>query len=153
MKFAAFLRGINLGKKNKIAMGELKGLMEGLGFLDVRTLLNSGNVVFEGSGSKEDLAEKIEKAFEEKFGFRSMVIIRTIEEIKKIVESEPFKNEKTGEGVGYYVTFLADRELFNMMDFSQKKTVELMAQVDHEHGKVATTRNWNTVLKIANLPF
>ena len=151
MKYAAFLRGINVGGNSKVPMVDLKKLLEGLGFKEVKTLLNSGNVVFEADESKGALVEKIETALEKEFGFKIIVIIRTISEIQKLTDSDPFKQTKVNPSVRLYVTFLLEKELFNVVDLTQKGTADLMKQIDREYGKLSTTRNWNTLLKIVKI--
>jgi len=66
MKYVALLRGINVGGNNKVSMAELKAMFEDLGFSDVQTYINSGNVLFSG---EQSLIKAIEPAFIERFGF------------------------------------------------------------------------------------
>jgi uncharacterized protein (DUF1697 family) len=76
MVYIAFLRGINVGGNNKVAMAELKAVFEQAGMTDVSTYINSGNVIFQSSEvSKTKLARLLEKAIEAKFGFFVKVLV------------------------------------------------------------------------------
>jgi uncharacterized protein (DUF1697 family) len=89
-KHVALLRGINVGRAKRIAMADLRALVEGLGYRDVRTLLNSGNVVFTVPGaSKGDPASRIEKALETELGLSSRVTVLTAAELDAIVLGNP----------------------------------------------------------------
>jgi uncharacterized protein (DUF1697 family) len=101
------LRGINVGGHNKINMGELRGLYESLSFEGPRTYVQSGNVIFR---SKEkispELANKIQKAIERKFGCSPGVILRTLAEFKRAIASTPFPQSRGLEPGKILVTFL-----------------------------------------------
>src|SRR5262245_20039344 len=85
--FIALLRGINVGKAKRVAMADLRKLIEGLGYGDVRTLLNSGNVVFTGPRSAEkDAAAKIEKAMTAKLGVSSKVTVIDASELADAID-------------------------------------------------------------------
>ena len=86
----ALLRGINVGKAKRIAMADLRLVVEGLGYVRVRTLLNSGNVVFSGTAvAPEKGAARIERAIAEKLGVFSRVTVITAEEVGNSVENNP----------------------------------------------------------------
>ena len=86
----ALLRGINVGRAKRIAMADLRALVEGLGYGDVRTLLNSGNIVFTVPGTaKGDVASRIEKAIETQLGVSCRVTVITAAELAAIVEENP----------------------------------------------------------------
>jgi uncharacterized protein (DUF1697 family) len=90
MRLAAFLRGINVGRAKRVAMGDLRSLVEGLGYANVRTLLNSGNLVFAASRvSPARVATQIEEALEAKFHVSSRVIVLTEPEMAAIVTGNP----------------------------------------------------------------
>ena len=90
MNYFAFFRGINVGGKNIVKMVDLKNLFAGLGFGDVKTYIQSGNVIF--SSAKEPLAlvPLIEKSFAARFGFPCAVVIRTGDELAEILRAVPF---------------------------------------------------------------
>jgi len=88
--FIALLRGINVGKAKRVAMADLRKLVESLGYRDVRTLLNSGNVVFTAPKSAgRDAAAKIEKAIATKLGVTSRVTVIDATELAAAIERNP----------------------------------------------------------------
>ena len=106
--YIGLLRGINVGKAKRVAMGDLRALLEGLGFGDVRTLLNSGNVVFSGEKAPiPELTARIEEAFRGEFGFGSRLTLLTAEELSEVVEANPLK-DVAKEPSRYLVAFLTD---------------------------------------------
>src|SRR5687768_13915070 len=84
--FIALIRGINVGGNKKLSMADLKSVCESLGYTNVRTLLNSGNVIFEAKKAK---AADIEKALP----IDVRVILRTPAELKKALDRNPLKGE------------------------------------------------------------
>ncbi|MGH9749068.1 MAG: DUF1697 domain-containing protein [Candidatus Polarisedimenticolia bacterium] len=88
----ALLRGINVGRAKRIAMADLRALFAALGYDDVRTLLNSGNVVFSvPKPAREDPAPRIEKAMASKLGVPSRVIVLTADEVAVAVDRNPLR--------------------------------------------------------------
>ena len=86
----AFLRGINVGRAKRVAMADLRALVEKLGYRNVKTLLNSGNVVFETVGGRGgDPAPRIEKAIEATLGLTSRVTVLTVAELAEAIEKNP----------------------------------------------------------------
>jgi uncharacterized protein (DUF1697 family) len=100
----ALLRGINLGSKRRVAMADLRGLLEELGYTDVRTVLASGNAIFTGKTSRA----KLEAALEKRFKMKIDVVLRTMDELQAIVDADPF-GEEVDNPTRYFVVFL-DRE-------------------------------------------
>lgn len=179
-KHIAFLRGINVGGKKKVPMSDLKKTFEGLGFQNVKTLLKSGNVIFEGSKAN---SQTIETKLKSKFGFDIPVIMRTHEEITKLINLDPFKGITLTPDTRLYVTFLntkpasklkilyesADKnfkilkvtngEVISVLSLSPKfGTTEAMKILEKkfgsprgETGKNVTMRNWNTIKKLHSL--
>ena len=84
--FIALIRGINVGGNKKLSMADLESVCESLGYTNVRTLLNSGNVIFEAKKAK---AADLEKALP----IDARVILRTPAELKKAIERNPLKGE------------------------------------------------------------
>ncbi len=150
MKYAALLRGImpsNPNMKNE----KLKGLFEELGFTNVKTVISSGNVLFESpSKNSKKLETDIEKALPEKLGFNSITIIRSREELEKLVKSNPFKGVKEDKNNYLIVTFFKDRrkELCTVIDMSKGRTPDFMRDIEKQFGKEITTRTWKTVNRI-----
>lgn len=90
MAYVALLRGINVGGKALVSMAKLKETFERLKLKDVRTYINSGNVVFTGGGSdRARLRGRIEKAITEDFGLEVTVVLRDTAELKKIIDALP----------------------------------------------------------------
>src|SRR4051794_33479764 len=90
MAYVALLRGINVGGHAKVAMSQLKETFERLKLEDVKTYINSGNVVFNGGGSdRARLRRRIEKAIADDFGLDVSVVLRDTSELKRIVDELP----------------------------------------------------------------
>ena len=178
-KYAAFLRGINVGGNNPVPMSVLKKLFEQLGFGEVKTLIASGNVSFEAVESNEKrLHETISAALEKKFGFKIGLILRPMAHLEKLIASNPFNGIEVTPDTRLYVTFLsgdakpagklkvpyeASEKDFRILKATNSevisvlwlekggRTVESMAVIEKEWGKNVTTRNWNTVNKLVAL--
>jgi uncharacterized protein (DUF1697 family) len=87
----ALLRGINVGKAKRVAMADLRNLVEGLGYGDVKTLLNSGNVVFSAPGVKAvEAAQRIEKGLATRLRIASRVTVLTAKEMRAAIDDNPF---------------------------------------------------------------
>ncbi len=97
-----FLRAVNVGRRT-VGMARLVEVLEGLGYGEVWTYVNSGNVVFEATGSRGDLEGAIEEALEAAFGFEVTTFVRTPAELRKILAAEPFE---VADADTYFVTFL-----------------------------------------------
>lgn len=175
MKFVAFLRGINIVGKNKIEMKRLREIFAALGFENVRTYINSGNVIFETRKTDDKkLAEKIESAIEKKFAMDIKTMVRSIAEIEEIVKFNPFGGEFENEK-DVHVLFLSEempeekRELLVSHNNPNERFVVRGREVFH-HTKIgfvdsllgkdyigkklkvsATARNWRTVNKILEI--
>ena len=98
----AFLRAVNLGKRT-VKMPRVVGLFEQAGFRNVWSHINSGNIVFDGAGSRADLEKAIEKRLEKEFGFELTTFVRTAAELQRVVQAKPFR---LASGDTYFVTFL-----------------------------------------------
>lgn len=99
-----FLRAVNVGKRT-VPMARLADLVRGLGHEDVWTYINSGNVVFDASGSRADLERSLAQAFEDDLGFEVTTFVRTAAELRAALEVEPFP---VVAGDTYFVTFLKE---------------------------------------------
>jgi len=100
----AFLRAVNVGKRTT-PNAKLIEIFRGLGYENVWTFINSGNVIFDATGSRGDLEHRIGAALEEAFGFEVTTFVRTAAELRKVVALEPFT---MADGDTYLVTFLQD---------------------------------------------
>ncbi|MBT8185633.1 MAG: DUF1697 domain-containing protein [Eudoraea sp.] len=113
--YIALLRGINVSGQKKILMKDLKLLLENLGFTDVVTYIQSGNVVFKTeSGSTASLEVLISEGIKKKFGYEVPVVVRTRDQIATIIRNNPYQDKELLEAnkIGY-VLFkqIPDRKL------------------------------------------
>ncbi len=97
MRYAAFFRGINVGGKNIVNMAALKELFISLGFGQVRTYIQSGNVVFDTAETSDMVADQINRSFAHKFGFASALMLRTGDEMDEIIRNLPFAAQEIAE--------------------------------------------------------
>ena len=172
--YAALLRGVNLGARNRIAMADLRALIEELGGIDVRTYVQSGNVVFRSGLKAADLASSIESAIRERLGLEVVVLTRTDEQLRDVVAGNPFAGQSAGPKE-LQVTFLAEIpepervQSLAGRDFAPERFEIVEADVylscpdgygrsklgnamfERELGVPATTRNWRTVTALAEL--
>ena len=122
----SMLRGVNVGGK-KVPMPVLKEIYNGLKFKNVTTYINSGNVVFScGTSSLKTISKKLEQKIFEKLGFKVPVIIRAPDEIKSVINKNPFLKEKGINTERLYITFL--KELPNKSNLD--KTMEYNFEPD-----------------------
>ncbi len=106
-RYVALLRGINVGKTKRIGMADLRSLIENLGHTDVRTHLNSGNVVFTASEQPhETLATELQDAITSTLDLDVPVIVRSAREMQDIVDNNPFPDHEE-DHTTLHVTFLA----------------------------------------------
>lgn len=106
MRQIVLLRGINLGPKRRVAMADLRSLLDDAGFQDVRTYVQSGNIVLSSEATSEQLARECERQISDRFGFDVDVIVRTGEELAEVVRRNPLAEVATNPK-RYQVTFLA----------------------------------------------
>ena len=100
-EFAAFLRGVNVGRAHRVGSAELRGCFEEQGLCEVDTFRTSGNVVFDASGDGVDeLTERIEAGLEKALGYEVAVFLRTAEEVRAIAAQEPFPAAKIEHSKG-----------------------------------------------------
>lgn len=124
---------------------------EKLGFKDVRAVISSGNVIFSTTARNTALLEKkIEDGLEKLLGFRRAAIVRSEEEIKKLVLRNPYKGVKDEKPNYLLVTFFKDRkpELCSVIKITGGKTPDFMVKLGRMHGKELTSRTWKTVHRI-----
>jgi uncharacterized protein (DUF1697 family) len=162
------LRGINLGAKRRVAMPALREVLTGAGFQDVRTYVQSGNVVLSSRKAPARVGSECEALISARFGFDVEVVVRTRDELAQVVERNPL-GEEAVEPKRYQVSFLAralDREQVKALTALAAEP-ERFAAIGRElyawHpdgvarsklwnklagqglGVVATARNWTTV--------
>lgn len=170
-RFAAFLRGVNLGKRT-VKSAELKAAFEAMGFAEVKTLLASGNVLFDAEAGK-GLQRRIEAGLEQHFGFAVGTVLRSLDELKAMVAADPFGGRAENDDQKLYVMLFAEdlptarvpasipgdfdvipggpRELYlvghKKPDGTYAAGGQLLLEKRLPKGKLVTTRNWNTILK------
>lgn len=174
--YVCLIRGINVGGRNIIKMDRLRKAFEGLGYEDVTTYVQSGNVVFKaGERASEDLSRKIEKMILDEFGFPVSVIVKTPEEIQQAIRRNPFLREKGMDVSKLHVTFLdraPEKAAFKGLEAlivspeqirNSGKEIYLYCPNGYGQSKLtnnvlerilsvkATTRNWNTVNKLCEM--
>lgn len=112
--YISILRGINVSGKNLIKMQSLQETYEGLGFSNVNTYIQSGNVIFQSKESELDkLERKISQEILKEFSFNVPVLIRKNTELKEIIEENPFKGEDSNK---VYITFLSSKPSRNCIE-------------------------------------
>ena len=107
-RYVALLRGINIGSRNRVSMPELRAAMEGAGFGEVQTYLQSGNVVLESGVKPESVRRKIEGVIAERFGLEIAVVVRTKAELAAVVQKNPLGDEAK-DPKRHQVTFLSKK--------------------------------------------
>ena len=109
IRYVAFLRAINVGGQKLIKMQELARIFELAGFKNVRTFIQSGNVIFDSrSGNSVAVAKKIERVLQQNLGYKVTVMLQTLAEIQDMVSRNPFKKTPPGPDVMMFVVFLAE---------------------------------------------
>ena len=130
-RYVAFLRGINVGG-HVVKKEKLQEAFTSLGFQNISTYKQSGNVVFESdSGNIDEIKKKIESKLQEALGYDVAVFVRNIAQLKEIVDSEPFKKQNK-EGTSFLVTFLTG--------VSTKFPVELPATIPKSTAQVVSRK-------------
>jgi uncharacterized protein (DUF1697 family) len=165
--YISMLRGINVSGQKRITMEELKKSYGSLGFQDVRTYIQSGNVVFRHPGTDAmKVASEIERGLKRSFAFDVLVIVRTRDELQDLVEANPFAGKDEGK---QHVTFLSEKpsvfpaeEVGRAKDKAEEfsvRAMEVYLFCPNGYGNTklsnnfferklkvsATTRNWRTV--------
>ena len=167
--YISILRGINVSGHKLIKMDTLRQLYADLGFENVKTYIQSGNVVFQfKKAEKKMLAEKIEKKITKRFGFKVPVLVRELDEYKAIIKQNPFTKKPQRDISFLHITFLSDQpteenvakiksgqyqlDEFQLID----KSIYLYCPNGYGNSKLtnsffetklkvtATTRNWKT---------
>jgi uncharacterized protein (DUF1697 family) len=172
--YVALLRGINVGGKSAVQMGELRSLFTSLGHSDVRTYVQSGNVVFASTEAGSHIAEGLEHRIEEVFGLQVPVLLRTAEELTEVAAGNPFLGT-IDDLAKLHVVFLDDRpapsgvagldpdrsppdelavsrrEVYLRLPHGAGRTKLTVDYFERALGTRATARNWRTVTKLLEL--
>lgn len=170
-KFVVLLRGVNVGKANRVPMADFRRLLEALGFEQVRTLLNSGNAVFSATGrSAAKHADAIAQAITQQFGFTVAVMVKSATDFDAAIRNNPavpadvehsrflvaFSQQPAGLAALEVIRPLVRApEFFHVGEFAayllccpgilESKAAAAMVG---KAGRGVTTRNWATVLKL-----
>ena len=169
--YIALLRGINVGA-NPLRMEHLRQLLAGQGFADVRTYLQSGNVLLSAKGGAAEVAARIEKSVSEATRLPVSVIVRTPAQIERLIAANPFAEEAAALPRTVHVTFLAapaskaglaavgrleagaDRwhaagsEIYLHCPHGYGRSKLANTALERALGLKATTRNWSTVVAL-----
>ncbi len=168
--FVSMLRGINVGNQKRLSMETLREIYEGIGFTDIRTYVQSGNVVFESPAQESSLlTRRIETHIEQMCGFHVEVFIRQAQEFERILTGNPFLNDRHEDPSKLHVTFLyqppsetwwsqltipgntvdefapGEIAVFLFCPYGYGKTKLSNSFFERKLGMPVTTRNWNTV--------
>ena len=170
-KHVAFLRGINVGGKNKLPMKDLAAMFEKAGCSGVRTYIQSGNVIF---GAPAKLASTIAKRIESDLGFQSPVVVRSQAQLQQVVDDNPFLRKKLDPDF-LHVYFLADlpsasqlaaldparsapdefvvagQQIYLHLPNGMARTKLSNAYFDSKLKTVSTARNWRTTTTLLQL--
>jgi len=168
-RYAAFLRGVS---PSNAPSAELRAAFEAAGFEDARTVLSSGNVVFTaGARLKESTVRaRAEAALEERLGRRFLTIVRPIDALRDLIESDPWTAWDVRDDAKRVVTFLLsapddppdlplehdDATIFAVRDAESfcayvpgPRSGAFMGVIERMFGKDVTTRTWDTVARVA----
>jgi uncharacterized protein (DUF1697 family) len=171
--FIALLRGINVGKHNRIAMPDLRAHLGELGYGDVKTVVASGNIVLESTASAKQLAADLRAAIKERFDVDTPVVVRSATQLGKVVKANPFP-DAAEDPKRFQVMFLDDTcpaavaKALEEADLGNEQIDVAGREIytwhrdgiqDSPSGKLlakqlrgqGTARNWNTVLKLLEL--
>ncbi len=172
----ALLRAVNVGGTGKLPMADFRALLENLGYKRVETYIQSGNAVFETTARPEKVASDIAKALEKLLGANVGVIVRTTDQLKRLIDSNPYATEAAANGALVHAAFLAgpagkeaepalaaivakyptrrdryvlasDTIYFHFPD-GAGETKFTGKTLDKAIGVIGTGRNWNTILKL-----
>lgn len=171
-RYALLLRGINVGRKNSLPMAELRSMLTEIGCTDVRTYVQSGNVVLDTKLRVAELTQKIEESLEAYMGRPIATTLRTRKQLEAVVDANPFAKVAT-EPKYLCVTFLSHapaksemapllaqdwapellkvkgKEIYTWHPNGQARSPLAAALLKLPLRGAVTTRNWNTVLKLA----
>ena len=157
IQYLALLRGINVGGKNIIKMADLKACFEGMGFTEVLTFIQSGNVLFRSAEKdKKKLTRKIEQVLSERFSYTSRIVAVTHKELRKVIAEAPKGFGKDLDMYRYDVLFLKEP----LTSLEAMKNVRVKEGVDEAHGgrsvlyfsRLISKASQSSLTKIITLP-
>jgi uncharacterized protein (DUF1697 family) len=174
--YIALLRAVNLGGYGKLAMADFRKLLEGLGYRNIQTYIQSGNAVFDAPGPAKKVSQAIAAGLEKLMGAPAVVVIRTHDELGRVIAENPYAAEAASDGTKVHVAFLSDHApasatagldrivsqypmrrdryhlsgdtLYLHLPDGAAETKFAGKSLDRACGIAGTARNWNTVLKL-----
>ncbi len=166
--YIVILRGINVSGKNKLSMKDLKEILENLDYKEVKTYIQSGNVVLKTEEIGSELAANLKEAVKKEFNYDVPILVRTVNEWKEAIEKNPYKDVLEKQ---QYFTFLSDVPTQTNIEVNAKddefeiindvvyvnaaggygKTKLSNVFFEKKLGVTATTRNLKTTLKLLEL--
>jgi uncharacterized protein (DUF1697 family) len=174
--YISMLRGINVGRHKRIKMDQLRKSFEALGFEQVRTYVQSGNVAFKTVKlSPPTLSKRIEEKILRDFGFLVSVVSRTADEISNAIANNPFLNQPGIDQEKLHVMFLSEapapaaltklanltaapdrssclgREIYLYLPNGASESSLMKSPLDRALSVVTTARNWNTVNQLVRM--
>lgn len=174
--YVGLLRAINLGSHNRIAMAELRAMLEKVGCEDPRTLIVSGNVVFRNASASSDKVERmLEAASTKHLGVTTDYFVRSVKEWHAIIGANPFPKEAKSDPARLVMMCLRDapnaaqvkalqaaikgresvavkgKHAYFLYPDGQGRSKLTIAMIEKAFGTRGTARNWNTVLKLGEL--
>ncbi|KQV63782.1 DUF1697 domain-containing protein [Rhizobium sp. Root1220] len=163
--YVALLRAINVGGAGKLQMSELKAICEALGFADVTTYIQSGNVLFRSDDAEADVERQLDEALGKTLGKRPGVMLRSREELDTIVANVPFPHAKPSYLLVSFLPHAAPGDALDRMVAPDGEEAVLAGREVYVHYpigsgksklklpalKPGTSRNLNTVRKLAEL--
>jgi uncharacterized protein (DUF1697 family) len=161
-RYAVLLRGINVGSAKRVAMADLRGLLEDAGYTDVRTHLNSGNVILSGTSAP---VRRIEQAITERTGLDVRCVVLTAKQLRAIVDGHPFPDVATNGSRMMVHVLGAEPDPDKLADAialdpdNARPGPRVIYQwcpdgllkappVTDKLGVFVTARNWNTIAKL-----
>ncbi len=174
--YVALLRAVNLAGHGKIAMADFRQLLEGLGYKNVQTYIQSGNAVFDATAAAAKAGAAIAAGLERLMGAPVGVVIRTHDELSRLIAGNPYAKEAAANGALVHVGFLSGRagpgaeaalraivekyparrdryhlsgdHIYLHLPDGAAETKFSGKTLDRAVGVAGTARNWNTVLKL-----
>jgi uncharacterized protein (DUF1697 family) len=174
----ALIRGINVGTSKRVPMAELRELLSGMGYQDVRTHLNSGNAVFRSDDSPAQVGAALEKCLADEIKVPAKVVVRSRDQLVAAMAADPLTAD-TSDGSRHFLGFLATtpkpaavKDIPELAENADNAPDEVRLVGDHLYlwcpngslkatfskvnwdrklGTAVTVRNWNTVTKLAEI--
>lgn len=134
MTYIALLRGINVGGNSLVKMADLKHEIEELGCTNVKTVIASGNVVFDSKLGEKSIAKKLETGLSSALGLDLKIVVRTMAEVKQVIAYAP-KNWEKGDDIRRYVAFVR----------LPKKPEDVIAEIELKEG-IDSVDSWDGVV-------